>query len=320
MNIEHDITQNILRWIYPILSLCLVPLIVGLTDKVKAYLSCGGYISLFYFYRELYTLWKKNNDQTLYAPLMQKMGPTVLLVPLLFILLIIPAGTELPAIISFEGDFLLLVSLLTFFRFIQISITMNWGLSLPMLGASRWTTISVLTDPILLLSIITGMILTRAHSFSDICVPSTFISEYAVAPLLLIFVAMMALILCEIGRIPFDFNAPGFETTQVHRLLSLYYSGKELATIQYAHALKYWVLIQIMGTITAIHCTHYFYDCLLQLLIPFIIAIFVGVIDATRPKTRLPHHPRILLAGIILSIVALIFSIIASVSERGVIQ
>ncbi len=314
---SNDIVIQIMRWFFPIFLLISAPLFVGITETVRSICIGAERISIFAPYYQILSLWKKKNSHILYAPIFQKIGSFLLLLPLLIAILIIPGGTEVPAVITFSGDFILLTMLLSFYRFLQISLTMNSSLPLPMMGASRWMTLSVLTDPIILLSMITTLILSHAKSVSDICVPVSTLNDYAVAPLLLVSIAMMTLILCETGRTPFDFHSPGFETTQIHRLLEQNASGKELAVIRYANALKYTLLLQLMMTISMIHLGNLYNDFLLQNILPFILAVVIGVIDSTRPKTRLTHQPRILIGAMVLTIVALVFTIIATVSNGG---
>jgi formate hydrogenlyase subunit 4 len=152
---------------------------------------------------------------------------------------------------SSEADLIVLAGLLGIGRAVLALAGMDSGTSFGGLGASREMTFAVFAEPALLLVIFTLALLTGSTNL-DI------ISGLTVSGALGLRISMaMALIaatlvaLAECGRIPVDNPATHLELTMVHEAMVLEYSGRHLAMIEMAGALRLLVWFSLIMAIFA---------------------------------------------------------------------
>ena len=134
------------------------------------------------------------------------------------------------------ADLFLLVELLALGRFFLSLASLDTGSSFTAMGASRELFVSVLVEPALFLAFLaavgsTGSTGLYAMSRSAESHPITL-------PFVLATVAFFFVVIAECGRIPVDNPDTHLELTMFHEGMTLEYSGRFLALIEWASMLK----------------------------------------------------------------------------------
>ncbi len=161
----------------------------------------------------------------------------------------IAAGLMVPMVtarapMSLFGGALAVVGLMALGRFFLALGGLDPGSAFGGMGSSREMTVAAIAEPAMMLSIFTVAISAGSTNLSRIVLASqgpgwTFLDPaHALA-----FAAMFIVLLAETGRIPVDNPATHLELTMIHEAMLLEYSGRYLALIEWAAAMKQLVLI-----------------------------------------------------------------------------
>lgn len=149
------------------------------------------------------------------------------------------------------GDFFLVVYLLALGKFATSLAALDSGSAFGALGASREAAVSVQAEPALVLSL--GALAAHAHasSFSALLAPGQS-GPQTVILVTLIVAALWLVITAELSRMPFDDPTTHLELTMIHEAQILENSGRSLALVEFAVALKTTVLFGLLGQVLLI--------------------------------------------------------------------
>src|SRR5262249_50372592 len=139
---------------------------------------------------------------------------------------------------SWSADLIALVALLGTARFALALAGMDIGTAFGGIGSSREVVIASLAAPAMLLIVFTVALVAGTTQLSEIA--ATFVHK-SVGLRVSLGLAMFALVfvaVAENARIPIDNPATHLELTMVHEAMVLEYSGRHLAMIDAAGALK----------------------------------------------------------------------------------
>jgi formate hydrogenlyase subunit 4 len=115
---------------------------------------------------------------------------------------------------------------------------MDIGTAFGTLGARREMLIGFLAEPALLMTLFSASLITRSTALTNM-VESLSHREVAIYPSLAFAgVAFTMVSLAENARVPVDNPATHLELTMIHEALILEYSGRHLALVEWAAALK----------------------------------------------------------------------------------
>ena len=224
--------------LHPVLAIVLAPLLQGIIQRVKAWFAGRSGPPLLQSYRDLARLLRKGAVFSRTTTWVFRAAAPVVLATTLGALTLLPAG-GLPALLPFQGDFLLLVYLLALGRFALILAALDTGSSFEGMGASREAAFGALAEPAVLLGLAAAIRATGELSLTGITASAGSGGWNASSPaLLLVVVSMLAVFLAENARIPVDDPNTHLELTMIHEALILEYSGRHLALIEWAAALK----------------------------------------------------------------------------------
>jgi formate hydrogenlyase subunit 4 len=214
---------------------------------------------------------------------------------------------------SFAGDLVMTVALFALVRVLQSLAALEAGTTFGGMAASRHLALGALAEPALMLSVFTLAI--GAHS-TDL---STISRAVALAPHgwlspshLLALAAMMLVVVSETGRVPVDNPVTHLELTMVHEGLVLDYSGRHLALLELAAAVRQIVLMTLLASLflpwgialepTALGLAAGFAAWAGKLLA---FAIAVAVMESVTAKMRLFRVPEFLGMAFLLALLAL---------------
>src|SRR6185295_13320279 len=128
---------------------------------------------------------------------------------------------------------------------------MDIGTAFGGIGASRETMIASLAEPAMLLIVFTLALVARSTQLSDVAAMMAAPGVGLRVSLGLALVALIIVAIAENGRIPVDNPATHLELTMVHEAMVLEYSGRHLALIELASALKLLLYTSLIACVFA---------------------------------------------------------------------
>ena len=218
-------------------ALLLAPLLVGWVNQCRAWLSNRSAPPLLLPYRMIRKLFHKDAVVAENASPIFRITPYVVFGAMALAAAIVPSlATDLP--FANAADAIALVGLFALARvFIALS-AMDIGTAFGSLGARREMFVGFLAEPALLMVLFTASLISGSTSLPTI-VENLAHREIAIYPSLAFAgVAFTMVSLAENARIPIDNPATHLELTMIHEAMTLEYSARHLALIEWASALK----------------------------------------------------------------------------------
>ncbi len=232
------------------LVLALAPLLTGFVRCVKARLLRRRGPPLLQPYFDLLRLARKE------AVLADNASWLFRVVPYLIFAVTWVAAALVPTfatglLFSWTADLIAITALLGSARFFLALAGMDVGTSFGSLGASREVMIASLAEPALIMIVFTLALVAGSTQLSTVAehMQSGQVGLRVSLGLALIALTMVAL--AETGRIPIDNPATHLELTMVHEAMVLEYSGRHLAVIELAAALKLLLYVSLIGCVFA---------------------------------------------------------------------
>lgn len=289
-----------------VMALVFSPLLIGVINRVKAFFAGRRGLPLLQPYRDLSKLFRKGAVYSRTSTWILRAGTAAGLACILAAAALTPFGGL--ALSGFEGDLILFAGLLALMRFSTVLAALDTGSSFEGMGASREMHFSVLAEPALLLGLTVLAAGTGCLSLGAIYNRLGMELWLKDAPALVLTVlAFSVVFLTENARIPVDDPNTHLELTMIHEVMVLDHSGPDLGIIQYAAALKLWVLgCLIVGILSPLHSGLPWLDCLVSLGGMMLLAVGVGVVESSMARLRLINVPRLLLGAIVFNVLALI--------------
>jgi formate hydrogenlyase subunit 4 len=219
-----------------LLVLGLAPLLTGVVRKVKARLARRRGASVLQPYRDLRRLLGKEVVLATNASWLFRLAPYLIFAVTWVAAALVPTFAS-DLIFSWSGDLIAITALLGSARFLLALAGMDIGTSFGGLGASREVMIASIAEPAMLMIAVTLALIAGSTQLSSI---AGFMLDYKGLRVSLAFalVAFIIVAIAENGRIPVDNPATHLELTMVHEAMVLEYSGRHLAMIELAAALK----------------------------------------------------------------------------------
>jgi formate hydrogenlyase subunit 4 len=234
-------------------------------------------------------------------------GPIVALASTMAALTLLPLG-GLPALLAFPGDLVLFAYVLALGRFFTVTAALDTGSAFEGMGASREVWFAALSEPALLLALAAMAKQAGKLSLTNIYAalgPAAFLEPGGPA-LLLVTAALLIIFLAENSRIPFDDPNTHLELTMIHEVMVLDHGGPEFGLIQYAAALKLWVLgALVAGLFLPTRSGLPWLDLLAGLCGVFVVALFTGVVESVMARLRMTRVSQLLAAAAAFSVLAL---------------
>jgi formate hydrogenlyase subunit 4 len=231
-----------------VLVLGLAPLLSGLTRKIRARLLRRRGPSVLQPYRDLLKLIRKEAVVAENASWLFRTAPYFIFATTWVAAALVPTfATGLP--FSAAADLIVIVALLGTARFLLALAGLDVGTSFGGIGSSREMLFASLAEPAMLMAVFTLSLFAGSTQLSSI-------SAYMLGPgagisisLALALVALIIVSIAENARIPVDNPATHLELTMVHEAMILEYSGRHLAVIEAAAALKLLLYLSLIACV-----------------------------------------------------------------------
>jgi len=230
-----------------LLVLALAPLLLGFTRKVKARLLARQGPPVIQPYRDLVRLVRKEAVLAENASWLFRSAPYLIFAATWVAAALIPTfATGL--YFSWSADLIAITALIGSARFFLALAGMDVGTSFGGLGSSREMLFASLAEPAMIMIVFTVALVAGSTQLSSI-------ADFMLAhgglrvSLALALVALIIVAIAENARIPVDNPATHLELTMVHEAMVLEYSGRHLALIELAAALKLLLYVSLIACI-----------------------------------------------------------------------
>jgi formate hydrogenlyase subunit 4 len=293
-------------------ALLLAPLLFGVINRVKAYFGGRKGQRLLQPYYNLYKLLKKEPLYSRTTTIFFRLFPVFALSITLLVLFIVPLGS-VSGIFPFALDFIFVSFSLALMRFMMITAALDTGSAFEGMGANRESLFSALTEPALLTGFLALAVSGGGFSLSDMSNLAWCRQSYSFpAEVFLLFSgALFIILLTENARIPVDDPNTHLELTMIHEGMILDHSGVDLAFIEYASMLKFWIFSQLFVSFFMPYRTGIVaLDLILGIASVFAVAIVTGITESVMARLRLTRIPLLLIIACVLSLLAFISALL----------
>ena len=175
--------------------------------------------------------------------------PYVLVATVLVGVLIVPVFVARPPL-AFAGNIILLVYLFMLATFFLALAGLDAGSAFGGMGASREVAVAALAEPTIIVAVFA--LALRADTIDLGRVVERFGREPGLAANpahLLALAAFFIVMLAETGRLPVDNPATHLELTMIHEAMVLEYSGRYLALVEWAGAMKLFLFMTLLANL-----------------------------------------------------------------------
>ncbi len=294
------------------------PLVSGIIRKIKARTQHRVGAPVLQLYFDIIKLFKKEVVVSENASWIFRATPYIYFTSMLIAAICIPAVPQLFSF-NFMSDAILAVYLFAIGRFFMTLSSLDTGSTFGGMGASRELMISSLIEPSLIVTIFTiGLSnLVKSTGLKAIYEGSLNAHFGLFSPVyVLLFASMILILLAETARIPVDDPATHLELTMVHEAMILEYSGRHLALMHLAAAMKQLLLITLIinifipfGASLELGIGLVISLCLYIVKVAAV-AVLIGLIEINTVKLRLFSVPNIAAISFILAVLGFMSSMV----------
>lgn len=225
------------------------PLLMGSVRKLKARLQGRRGASVFQPYRDLRKLLAKEAVISENTSWIFRFTPYLVASVMLLSALLVPMlSTRTP--LGFIGNIIVLMYLLLLATFFLALAGLDAGSAFGGMGSSREMIIAALAEPTVMIAIFAIALRVGSTSLDEIVRRGADDSLLLLNPgHLLAFVAFFIVALAETGRLPIDNPSTHLELTMIHEAMILEYSGRHLALIEWAAAMKLLLFLALLSNL-----------------------------------------------------------------------
>ncbi|HEY2972009.1 MAG TPA: NADH-quinone oxidoreductase subunit H [Pyrinomonadaceae bacterium] len=230
-----------------LIALMLAPGLVGFVRWWKARLQGRRGAPPWLVYYDLRKLFGKEVVLSKNASWIFRFTPYLVFSTTLAVTMLIPLVAA-PLPFDRIGDLLLVVYLLLLGTFFLALAGLDPGTAFGGMGASREMTIAAIAEPTIALSIFGLAVGAGSTNLGRIVAETLAHPSAAISPgHLLGFAALFIVMLAETGRLPVDNPSTHLELTMIHEAMTLEYSGRYLALIEWAAALRLLIFFSLLA-------------------------------------------------------------------------
>jgi formate hydrogenlyase subunit 4 len=227
--------------------LALAPLLLGFSRKLKARLLRRRGPPVLQPYRDLLKLIRKEAVLAHNASWLFRSAPYMIFAATWVAAALVPTfATGL--VFSWTGDLIAIIALLGSARFFLALTGMDIGTSFGGIGSSREMLFASLAEPAMIMIVFTVALVAGSTQLSFI---ASFMQDNVSlrVSLGMALIGLIIVAVAENARIPVDNPATHLELTMVHEAMVLEYSGRHLAMIELAAAVKLLLYVSLIACI-----------------------------------------------------------------------
>lgn len=241
------IVELLIQAFQMMLVLALAPLLLGFTRKLKARFLRRQGPPVLQPYRDLVRLGRKEVVLAENASWLFRSAPYMIFAATWVAAALVPTfATGLH--FSWAADLIAITALLGSARLFLALVGMDVGTSFGGIGSSREMMFASLAEPAMIMIVFTVALVAGSTQLSNVADFALSHASLRVS-LGLALVGLIIVAIAENARIPVDNPATHLELTMVHEAMVLEYSGRHLAVIELAAALKLLLYISLIACI-----------------------------------------------------------------------
>jgi formate hydrogenlyase subunit 4 len=286
-------------------GIALAPLLPGLVQHWKARLQGRRGPSPVQPYRELRRLWAKSAVTVDGTGGAYRLAPAVAAAALATAVLVVPVVVRAPSLVV-GRDALALLGLLALARFVVTAAAWDVANGFSLMGASRDLTIAVAVEATLVLSIAVGALVAGTTSLTGIVAGTAGSGVWASPVLALGAVAFALVIVAETGRQPVDNPDTHLELTMIHEGPLLEYAGRDLALLQWAAAVRHWLVLVLAADIFVPHLRSGWGQLALLPVVLIALCAALALVETLVAKMRILLAPRLLAVGAVAALMGIV--------------
>ena len=279
----------------------LAPLLAGVIKTAKARLQNRRGPRLFQVYFDLIKLLNKDSVVSPTVSWIFKIAPYIYFAGAAAAAALVPVATSMSSGIF---DAFTLIYLLSLGRFFLVLASLDAGSAFGGMGGAREMFIAILVEPALLLSMLT--VAFKAHTTNLSLMASVVESSPLSLAYVFAAIAFFIVLIAETGRIPVDNPDTHLELTMIHEGMILEYSGRNLALILWASAVKQLIMMLLFIVLFLpgnVFGSAFLIGIILKVLL---VAIAIAIAETSTNKMRLFKVPNFLAVSCLLSLLALV--------------
>ena len=298
----------ILDWLLLIVYLILIPpLLLGTIRRTKAGLQNRIGVPIYQVFFDLAKLCRKGETLSKTLSWMFRTAFAMNFAFLVSLAIFLPWTVAKP---HFAGvDLFYVVYVFAAARFLTLLAALDSGSAFGAFGASREVTLALMVEPASMLSLAALAVLNQTSDLTAIFAFGAHPSPTTTGIWLFSGVAIFLAGLVELSRMPIDDPTTHLELTMVHEAMILEASGRNLALIEYGHALKMTMVFGLVSQclLHAIPAVYHLPEALravLSLAGIFLIAISLGFAETVMVKLRWRRNPDFIAYSLTMSMLA----------------
>ena len=292
-------------------ALALAPLVVGFVRWLKARMQNRRGAPPWQPYFELAKLLRKEVVVSKHASWLFRCTPYIVFASTLAVTFLVPF-LFVSQTFDRVGDLLAVVYLLLLGTFFLALAGLDPGTAFGGMGSSREMTVAAIAEPTMAVAIFSLALGAGSTNLGRIVTQALANPATAISPgHLLAFAAVFIVALAETGRLPVDNPSTHLELTMIHEAMILEYSGRYLALIEWAAALKLMIFLSLLanlfvpwGVATDIAPFALAVAVIALLLKLALFAFFIAVLETRVAKLRLFRVPELLAVSFVLALLA----------------
>jgi formate hydrogenlyase subunit 4 len=274
----------------------LAPLLPGLVQHWKARLQGRRGPSPLQPYRELRRLWGKSTVSPEETSVLYRLAPSVVAAAVTAAVLVVPAASDAPGW-GVGHDMLVLVGLLALARFAVVLSAWDTGSGFALMGASRDLTLSVFVEATLVLSLAVAALVAGTTDLRGIVAATAGTHAWESPALALGAIAFALVTVAETGRQPVDNPDTHLELTMIHEGPLLEYAGRDLAYLQWAAAVRHWLVLVVAAQVFVPHARGMEWQLAVLPLVLIVLCAALALVETLVAKMRILLVPRLVGAG-----------------------
>jgi len=232
-----------------LLALLLAPGLVGFIRMVKSRLQGRRGAPPWQPYYDLRKLFGKEAVVSRNASWLFRFAPYLIFATTVAVTMLVPLVAA-PLPFDAVGDLLMVVYLMLLGTFFLALAGLDPGTAFGGMGASREMTVAAIAEPTIALAIFGLAVGAGSTNLGQIVAQTLSHPGAVINPgHLLGFAALFIVTLAETGRLPVDNPSTHLELTMIHEAMTLEYSGRYLALIEWAAGLKLLVFFSLLANL-----------------------------------------------------------------------
>ena len=282
----------------------LAPLLPGLVQHWKARLEGRRGPSPLQPYRELRRLWGKSTVSPEGTTAVYRCAPAVVAAAVTVAVLLVPVAAVAPGW-GVGHDALVLLGVLALARFAVAAAAWDVANGFALMGASRDLTLSVFVEATLVLSLAVAALVAGTTDLRGVVAATAGVHVWGSPSLALGAIAFALVIVAETGRQPVDNPDTHLELTMIHEGPLLEYAGRDLAYLQWAAAVRHWLVLVLAAQVFLPHAPGVWWQ--LALLAPALVVLCaaLALLETLVAKMRILLVPRLLAAGAVAALLGI---------------